>query len=194
MQDNQLALLCEHYDNVVSALKKEIEKRDKFFLFILAATLGLMIQVTEQDLFTFILKRLTGISNENIIHDNIMSTLLWGITLFLFVRYSQICSTIEREYLYLRSVESEINSEFDGEVLFKLESNFYKNTKSHIRTTNKIIFKVAFPILLLSSILIKSYHEFFIGQFDNYTYLNLAMATLIIHNIFAFMIDINKGK
>ncbi len=193
MTENHLILLCDHYKNIVNSVKKEIERRDKFFLFMLIAILGLMIQIADQDLFTIIFKKLTGINEVSIINGNIMSTLLWGGTLFLFIRYSQTCSTIEREYLYLKEIETKINNEYDGDIVFKLESSFYKSTKSHIRSTNKIIFKIIFPIMFLIGIFIKSYNEFYLGKFSLYTYLNLCIAIIVIHNIIFFILNVNKG-
>ncbi|HIF9153288.1 hypothetical protein IHC87_11850 [Photobacterium damselae subsp. damselae] len=194
MKENHLTLLCEHYKNVVNSIKKEIEKRDKFFLFMLIVILGLMIQIADQDLFTIIFKRLTGINDDSIINKNIMSTLLWGLTLFIFIRYSQTCSTIEREYLYLKEIETKINYEYDGDIVFKLESSFYKDKKNHIRNTNKIIFKIIFPVMFLIAIFIKSYNEFYLGQFNLYTYLNCGIAIVITHNIIFSMLNVNKGQ
>ena len=104
--------LYDHYKDTCQTQRAACSLRNRFFL-------ALLILVFALGAFTFdpqgcedaAAAVLAGYGFDLSVSGRVVQTLLWVGVLYTYIRYLQLMTTIERDYLYLNKIERELKGQ-----------------------------------------------------------------------------------
>ncbi|MBU9853907.1 hypothetical protein [Rahnella bonaserana] len=159
MDDKCFEILHEHYNRTVDLLKAELRKRDILFSFLLLSLGLLTIQLSSGELVDSIILNWGKIDKTGLPDRNLLSTFLWIISFYIYIKYAQACGFIELKYKYIDKIEGKLNSKYPFSEIFTFEGAFYKKTNNLSRAIVGILFKIGIPIIVILSLITRIYLE-----------------------------------
>ena len=172
--------LCSHYKDTYELHKEDVKHRDKMF-YSLLIVLGLFtIQSLSPEIVAEVMQDKAGESVAAIIVNdiNLISTLLWFALFGLSSRYFQINIRIERQYDYIHSLESGLNSFYPCSKAFTREGKSYLNKYPLFLNWMSILYTIVFPMLILFVVSIQILDEI---KSDNENLVLDSMCCLVIY-------------
>ncbi|MCK5591890.1 MAG: hypothetical protein KAI72_08045 [Candidatus Pacebacteria bacterium] len=172
--------LCSHYKDTYELHKEDVKHRDKLF-YSLLIVLGLFtIQSLSPEIVAEVMQDKAGESVAAIIVNdiNLISTLLWFALFGLSSRYFQINIRIERQYDYIHSLESGLNSFYPCSKAFTREGKSYLNKYPLFLNWMSILYTIVFPMLILFVVSIQILDEI---KSDNENLVLDSMCCLVIY-------------
>jgi hypothetical protein len=125
-QIDRLRLLLEHHRDSFGYLRDYLRRRDRLFVYSLAAAAALLLRSADaagsERLMKTALDRLVGPGAE--VDAGALAVLLWFVFFSVVARYFQAAIHLNRQYDYLAQVEKEIAG-LDGSKVFSRESTAY---------------------------------------------------------------------
>jgi len=124
----------------------------------------------------------------------IIGSVIWFLLLVFAVRYFQISTFVERQYIYLHCIEEKINKEF-GEELIIRESKAYLDKYPLFSAWMWVLYTIIFPILLFLVSGVKIFKE--IGtacttRFSLSLFLDIIIFVLLAISIVLYLIMLHK--
>jgi len=160
MIDIDKEILYGHYANMTDSLKQLNDKRDKFFLLLLLSICALTVQLANGIFLDAIIMKISGASHSTLPEKSLLSTFFWITSLFIFIKYFQLCYFISRKLSYVSKIESKLNSIFSDEDIFTLEGKFYKKNINFPRKIVGIAYKKIAPVVIGVFLTIRIFSEF----------------------------------
>ena len=189
---NKTELLYDHYKETFSIIKDSIIQRNRFFVIVfLVMTLQFLFASSPNSISHLIIsiiqkKYEIDISNQ----ISTIQSLLWLLLLYLTMRYYQSTIYIERQYLYIHSIEEKISNlkhiKFDRE---------RKNYLSHYPKINDFIdflYKWIFPIIYCFTIVYKIKNEIFSSKFTLLLFFNIVIFFICFILTILYMLFLHK--
>jgi len=160
-EDTKLQVLHQHYQDTFKVQQQHLRSRDRFF-FLVLATAGVMLfqmafpQAASNAFAQFIAKKF---EIQQSIDTSFISALVWFGLLALVIRYFQTAVHIERQYGYIRHLESQLSKHYDGKS-FTREGKHYLSKYPCFSNWAATLYTGVFPILLMTLVATKLYSEF----------------------------------
>ena len=134
MDNEKLEWLHDHYKETYSLSKEAQKDRNKYFVFLCVSITCLLMflidtSAVEQTMAGWYMENIStaGVS----FHINTIQSFVWVINLYLFIRYIQTNTYVERQYKYIENLEAEIT---------KLSSiKFTRESKSYLESYPKVL-------------------------------------------------------
>ena len=138
-RDIYLEALNDHYKETFSYQREYLKQRDSLFTYVLFVFAGMFILMTGAD---FAYSALANVTNEKLgviieINSRVIDTLLWFVLFSIVVKYYQISIVIERQYVYLKLIEAELNGIINKNYIFQREGNTYADYYKIFPRTNR---------------------------------------------------------
>lgn len=149
--------LCTHYKDTFEIQLYTLKQRDRLFYILLLILSFFSLQIMSGD---FINGAICGYVNKQLgilidSKSNLFGTILWFLVFGISSRYFQIVLQIERQYDYLHELEHLLNSHYKETVAFTREGKSYITNYPTFSNWMCFLYTVAFPILILSTIVIR---------------------------------------
>jgi hypothetical protein len=191
--DSKLDLLHEHYKESCMNVKECVKQRDKLFVFVLVILflqfLDLSIAEKSADAFNQLIFNKIGY-NFNLDHV-FLGALLWFLLFSTSLRYFQINLGINRQYSYIHKIENKL-CELSGDCEFiSREGKGYLEDYPFFLDWVHLVYTWIFPILLLTTALIKILIDFAwstSGLLNSMFFAGVSLTTI------SYLITINKKK
>lgn len=156
----QLDLIYDHYKETFIIISEQKHQRDKKFVLTFLIDFVILLFAFNPNeysglIFNYIKEQYSiDLTNQFIV----IQTFLWITLLYETLRYSQAVVYVEREYKYIKSLESKISdlSQFS----FNREGQDYSNNFAIISNYTNIIYKYLFPIFSVTVATFKIISEF----------------------------------
>ncbi len=154
--------LYDHYKETVDLIRQRIETRDRAFFFLLAAISLSLLQLkapaeTTEAIKSFLSAKVGASLNINL---SFIKSALLVIVLAIDVRYLQATIYVERQYLYVHSIENEL---YSAGTKISREGDAYLSNYPFLLDVIHVVYTIIFPaIILLTMILhvIDAYRTF----------------------------------
>lgn len=146
-------LLYEHYKETVAKNETSIRSRNRYFVALLVVA-GLSAVLTANPLFfqelaASLAETKLGLSPSPL-NAGAADILVWLTTLYLLVRYIQLAIGIERNYIYLKSLEHDLEKAI-GSHAFCREGDVYADNYPFALNLIDFAYKAVFPCAFLLS-------------------------------------------
>jgi len=191
MDSNEL--LYDHYKDTINQVKLDEIKRNRLFIIIIVHVLILfLITINPQSIYNTI----DGLLVENLkiglyFSTNILQIVIMFSMLYCTIRYYQININIDRTYIYLHKIESEVAEKINKNI-GREGANYltkYPKTLNFIYYSYKYIFPSIFLLLLIIRLIINNtWNNWKIKIFELFI-----TGVLVILNIL-YMYDTSKQK
>lgn len=159
--ESKLNCLCAHYKDTYDVHLGSVKQRDTLFYALLVITAFFSLQITSMDfvngVITDYLAKETGVVIAK--NSSLLSTLLWFLLLGVSTKYFQVTVQIERQYKYLHVLEKKLNRYYPNTPIFTREGASYLNDYPIFSNWLWFIYTIAFPLLLLLAISIRTNWE-----------------------------------
>jgi hypothetical protein len=169
-----VGVLAEHYQKTFEVAFEVWKERNKLFVYlVITASLGLMlllrVPTTDQLLVDAIAKFLNitdPLRKAELQSGFPFDILLSAILVVMFYLMQRLYSTnlsVMRHYLYLGSLEKEIQPHLglpSGSVAFTREGDFYWGTRRNMQSMSKFYYVAVLFIILIPFMAIKVYNDF----------------------------------
>ena len=159
--ESKLNNLCAHYKDTYDIHLGSVKQRDARFYALLVITAFFSLQITSMQfvngVITDYLAKETGIMIAK--DSSLLSTLLWFLLLGVSTKYFQVTVQIERQYDYLHALEERLNRHYPGTPIFSREGASYSNDYPTFSNWLWLLYTLAFPLLLLLAISIRTKSE-----------------------------------
>ena len=154
-------VIYDHYKETVSLQEKMIHVRNKFFIYSILATIIFCVWgMNPQEMFEHVksyVQNKYGVKLE--LHYYYVQSFLWIIYVYLLSRYYQAVFGIERQYKYIKNLESKISNEIEY-VNFDRESGAYFNLYPWSLNVIHFFYNIAVPFAILLACWMRIYYEF----------------------------------
>ncbi len=156
---DKVELLYDHYKETFSRIKKTLEDRNRFFVMVfIVMTLQFLLATTPESISTLLIAVIYKQYEINIINQiTLLQSLFWLILLYLTMRYYQINVYVERQYNYIHSLESDIESY--AKITFNRESGDYLSNYPKMNSFMDMLYKWVFPLIFCFVISCKILYE-----------------------------------
>lgn len=158
---NKTELLYDHYKETFSIIKETIIQRNRFFVMVfLVITLQFLFASSPDSvshLIIGIIKKKYEIDISNQIST--IQSLLWLLLLYLTMRYYQSTIYIEKQYLYIHSIEEKISNL--KHIKFNREGGNYLLNYPKMNDFIDFLYKWTFPTIYCLMIFYKIKNEIF---------------------------------
>ncbi|MBM6953472.1 hypothetical protein [Enorma phocaeensis] len=184
--------LYDHYKDTCQTQRAACSLRNRFFL-------ALLILVFALGAFTFdpqgcedaAAAVLAGYGFDLSVSGRVVQTLLWVGVLYTYIRYLQLMTTIERDYLYLNKIERELKGQ--GCLIDREGTNYsmgWPLLSKAIDLLYKCFFIVLFEVVLFSKAIIEGFAINVFSLID-WTVLILFTALTVLYWIYLW--EVNKA-
>jgi hypothetical protein len=154
--DVKLEILHDHYKDSFAHVREYIAVRDRLLFYILIVLTLILLQIfSPQDggrkLSEFITSKL-GLTSQ--ISTAFIVSMIWFGLLALLIKYFQTVICIEGQYEYIHRLEDELSKHYKEEI-FSREGKTYSKNYPIFSKWAHIIYRIIFPGLLVTIVLIK---------------------------------------
>jgi len=158
--DKKLELSCDHYKDTCHALLGFRRERNRLLVYLLLTSVAMLFQVYSTKDFWDLVSSLitTKLGSAAHVDTSFLTSVLWFIMLALWLRYTQSVAHMERQYVYLHSLETELSVTFDG-TSFAREGKAYLQGYPLLANWAWSLYNVALPILLVSITVVQVIQE-----------------------------------
>jgi len=187
MLDIDKEILYGHYAHTLDSLKQLNDKRDKFFLLLLLSICTFTVQLADGNFLDAIIMKVSGANHSSLPNQSLLSTFFWVVSLFIFIKYFQLCYFINRKLSYLAKIELTLNSIYTDDDVFTLEGKFYKKKSNFSRKIVGFAYKKVAPIVIgifISVRIISEYNQ--ATQNDVYLIVNISVYIIYIFFLLTF--------
>ncbi len=157
MEEAKFNNLCSHYKDSFDIHRATIKKRDMLFYGLLVIFAVFTLQLSSTDTVAVIvneyMEKVSGVKIENNIY--FISTLMWLLLLGFSTRYFQVVLEVEGQYIYLHSLEEQLNKHYPDSVAFTREGKSYLNNYPMFFNWIWIFYTFFFPLTILIAIFLK---------------------------------------
>lgn len=144
-----LDLYHEHYKDTYELSKEAQKRRNKSFVILCILEAISFMLFYNPDLICSLLKdAIRGkIESAIIISNTVLQTLVWILIAYIFVRYVQDVLYVERQYLYIDSLEKKITNVIGNDSVFNREGEHYLKDYPIVLNLIDLFYKMFCPIL-----------------------------------------------
>lgn len=189
--------LCSHYKDSCDIHLTTVKQRDTLF-YLLLAILSLFVIHSSYTVFfntvaAEIFKKQTDIDLKEKV--DLISTFLWAFIFGVSSKYYQVVGIIERQYDYLHALEEQLEKFYKNTPVFSREGKFYLNKYPVFSNWMWFLYTVAFPLLILSTILFKAYTEISLAESLNVKIIiNISLGVLVCITTILYLVKIHAKK
>ena len=124
-----LEMLYDHYKETFSLSKQAQARRNKSFIVLCALEAFLFfLLIRPEKAFKLILEGINKELDMTLqLSNTIIQTLLWLLIVYVMIRYIQDVLYIERQYIYLDSLEKEISNLSSIDIFMREGTNYQKD-------------------------------------------------------------------
>lgn len=155
-----LEILYDHYNQTFNLSKKAQTRRNKNFIILcLLEALSFLLLVRPEKAFDLILAGINKELNATLqLSNTIIQTLIWLLIAYVVIRYIQDMLYIERQYIYLSSLEKKISNLISIDI-FTREGDNYQKDYPMVLNFIDLFYKMLMPILFILINIIRIYVE-----------------------------------
>lgn len=155
-----LEILYDHYNQTFNLSKKAQTRRNKNFIILcLLEALSFLLLVRPEKAFDLILAGINKELNATLqLSNTIIQTLIWLLIAYVVIRYIQDMLYIERQYIYLSSLEKKISNLISIDI-FTREGDSYQKDYPMVLNFIDLFYKMLMPILFILINIIRIYVE-----------------------------------
>lgn len=162
LEDAEFNNLCAHYKDTYEIHLASIKQRDRLFYVLLVILAFFSLQITSIDvingIFSDFVQKNYGIAINK--SSQLFSTMLWLLLFGFSSKYYQLVIYIERQYEYIHHLEDILNIQYPGTLIFTREGKSYSNNYPIFSNWVHLLYTVAFPLLILTSIIFRVGNDF----------------------------------
>lgn len=160
-EDARVEVLHAHYVDTFGHIRNALSQRDRLFAYIVVAVTVMLLQVvapedTDAALGRMISEKL-GLSGT--LSLSVLGTVIWFALLGLVIRYFQSVIYIERQYVYIHSLEELLAANYGGSA-FTREGKSYLSDYPLFSKWTWALYTIVFPSLLVVVLALKLVTEF----------------------------------
>lgn len=189
--------LCSHYKDSCDIHLATVKQRDTLFYLLLAILSLFIIHSSYTDFFNSVAAEVFKKQTDTELNDrvDIISTFLWAFIFGASSKYYQVVGIMEREYDYIHALEKQLQKFYKNTPVFSREGEFYLNKYPAFSNWMWLLYTIAFPLLILSSISFKAYTEIHLSEIvDIKIILNLIIGALVFITTILYMVRIHLKK
>ena len=190
---NNVDLMYDHYKETCASNRKVIEVRNKtFVLLCILQSLSFLFAFNCKKAYELVLQAISAKAGESlIVGQGIVQTLLWILTLYVFIRYIQSNINVERQYGYLSEVEKDL---IKCGLNINREGDYYNSNYPKILKIIDFLYKWAFPILFLIIDIVRIVVEWKYSLFNVALLIDTVAAITIIYLISNYLYALHSDK
>ena len=198
MKDLLFEHLCSHYKYTYEVHLASIKQRDYLFYFLLVILSLFTLQINascfvNEALYSYLDKKLNLIIDKNPVFFGL---LLWFLLFGLSLKYYQIVIQIERQYIYLHSLEEEINKQYSlKSIAFTREGKSYLHQYPLFSDWIYFLYIAVFPMILMVCIILRMQQDCRNLAFDSFPFwMSLSLYFLIGITTTLYVLFMNREK
>lgn len=155
-----LEMLYDHYKETFSLSKQAQARRNKSFIVLCALEAFLFfLLIRPEKAFKFILEGINKELDMTLqLSNTIIQTLLWLLIAYVMIRYIQDVLYIERQYIYLDSLEKEISNLSSIDIFMREGTNYQKDYPMVLNFID-LFYKMLMPIFFVLINTVRIYKE-----------------------------------
>mgnify|MGYP001560846173 CR=1 FL=1 len=150
--EKQLEILHDHYKESFSHIREREKQRDLFFIILIFLFALLIIEVQYPINFGGAIGKLSipfGDIELNKLPLAALLSISWVLTFTIALRYCQATVAVDRQYVYLHTLEEKISKMFSEKDLYRREGKAYLQDYPLYREWVWYVYVIFFPIVLL---------------------------------------------
>lgn len=162
--NRKLEILHDHYKESFSYIREREKQRDRLFILVIAFIGILFLEIQYSDIFSNILGniKLEFIElNVSIMPISVFLSVTWTYLFITILKYCQTSILIERQYDYLHRLEKKISGFFGNQTIYCRESKAYLDKYPLFSNLVWIFYVVLFPIIIILSVGLVIYLEWY---------------------------------
>ena len=200
-EDVRFQVLSAHYDATFAALKQDVARRDRLFLYILILISTALFYISAPDVLITLLTRFVeeqlgvdpAASPRLWIDASFVGTVLWFGLLTLVHTYFQTVLHVERRYSYIYHIEN-LLSETYGNQAFIREGQFYRAQRRKFSSWTRLIFWILFPFFLAIVIAYRLYNVFVAHIAVIYIIANVLISVTMLVSLGLYLLALHRKK
>ncbi len=155
-----LEMLYDHYKETFSLSKQAQARRNKSFIVLCALEAFLFfLLIRPEKAFKLILEGINKELDMTLqLSNTIIQTLLWLLIAYVMIRYIQDVLYIERQYIYLDSLEKEISNLSSIDIFMREGTNYQKDYPMVLNFID-LFYKMLMPIFFVLINTVRIYKE-----------------------------------
>lgn len=155
-----LEMLYDHYKETFSLSKQAQARRNKSFIVLCALEAFLFfLLIRPEKAFKLILEGINKELDMTLqLSNTIIQTLLWLLIAYVMIRYIQDVLYIERQYIYLDSLEKEISNLSSIDIFMRKRTNYQKDYPMVLNFID-LFYKMLMPIFFVLINTVRIYKE-----------------------------------
>ena len=160
-----LEMLYDHYKETFCLSKEAQERRNKSFIVLcILEAFSFLLLIRPEKAFELILKGIHKELDMTLqLSNTIIQTLLWLLIVYVMIRYIQDMLYVERQYVYLDSLEKEI-SNLGSVNIFAREGANYQKDYPMVLNFIDLFYKMLMPIFFALINMVRIYEEWILSD------------------------------
>lgn len=160
-----LEMLYDHYKETFSLSKEAQARRNKSFIVLcILEAFSFLLLIRPEKAFELILEGIHKELNMTLqLSNTIIQTLLWLLIVYVMIRYIQDVLYVERQYIYLDSLEKEI-SNLGSVNIFAREGVNYQKDYPMVLNFIDLFYKMLMPIFFALINVVRIYKEWILSD------------------------------
>ena len=160
-----LEILYDHYKETFSLSKEAQSRRNKSFVVLcILEAFSFLLLIRPEKAFELILEGINKELDMTLqLSNTIIQTLLWLLIVYIMIRYIQDMLYIERQYIYLDSLEKEI-SNLGSVNIFAREGANYQKDYPMVLNFIDLFYKMLMPIFFALINVVRIYKEWVLSD------------------------------
>lgn len=150
------SILYDHYKDTCLLITENVKRRDRLMLYVILIlgffALDAIFPTVSNAAVNDFLKFKFGTSLQ--LNLSALGSLVWLLLLVFTLRYFQVATFVERQYVYIHSVEDKLNKELGSDLIVR-EGKFYLKQYPAFSNWMSFLYTIVFPFLLLVTAIVK---------------------------------------
>lgn len=158
-------ILYDHYKETFSLSKEAQSRRNKSFVVLcILEAFSFLLLIRPEKAFELILEEINKELDMTLqLSNTIIQTLLWLLIVYVMIRYIQDMLYVERQYIYLDSLEKEI-SNLGSVNIFAREGANYQKDYPMVLNFIDLFYKMLMPIFFALINVVRIYKEWVLSD------------------------------
>ncbi len=193
--DTKLEALLDHYNDTFKYIREYAKIRERLFLFALIVVAIMFFDITAAADSTAVISEIIEkkVGLKIAIKPAFIESILWFSLLSITIRYFQMTVLVQRQYDYMHELEDKL-CKLGGNFFYR-EGKAYKEAYPLFSRWTGFLYTIAFPVILIVVISIKTYNEYLTRNALGINYfINLAFFVMIVLSVLLYWLQIHFKK
>lgn len=160
--DTKLQVLHDHYQDTFTHLRAYLKLRDRLFLYLLIVVTIMLLEMAAPKAAGSAISQFieNKIGVKETIDLSFITGVIWFLLLGLTLKYYQNLVLIERQYVYIHKLETELNQLYpNSNIVFTREGKTYLKDYPILSDWAHFLYTIVFPSILIAIAIFKWFEE-----------------------------------